>query len=301
MMITPSAQPSSPLSAVLSRLFMLLAVSAMFGSGCTSAVTQLQRGRALQRLQFEVNLGTSLPLSDKAIRSAIEAEESIKKQLRDAEDGAEKLTENDARKLTEVAAALLLFTPLPSNEMSLRGGIGWGVDVGLRLTGPRKQIDAKWQALDVKRHGIDLGLSLAYGWHSSPAASLWESATSAAESLKIMDYQRRDLTLSVIGSRDIGDVFSMWLGLAYSRSSIRIGSKLTGVATDLGIAASALTIDETMQQIGGQLGFRVGYKYVFFVVEFSVMQAYFSPSILGQKVNLSGLLYTPTFALQVAF
>ncbi len=282
-------------------LFTLTAALACGAAGCTSAVTQLQRGKTLDRLQFEVNVGMSAPISGKAVQSVIDAEDALKQRIDSATSQGTALTDDDARALTEVAAAVLLFTPIPSTELSVRGGIGWGVDVGLRLTGPRTQLDVKWQALDARQHGLDLGLSLAVASHSSPAPSLWESAFSVAESLKIAEYQRRDVTLSLIGSRDFNPMFSAWFALAYSRSSIVIGSALQGAAAKANIDASALEIDEVMHQYGGQLGCRVGYKYVFLLIELSVMQADFSPTILGEKLNLSGPIITPSIALQATF
>ena len=282
-------------------LFALTAAVIASAAGCTSAVTQLQRGKTLDRLQFEVNVGMSAPISGKAVQSIIDAEEVLSQRIDNANTQGTTLTEADARALTEVAAAVLLFTPIPSTELSVRGGIGWGVDVGLRITGPRTQVDAKWQALHARQHGLDLGVSLAVASHSSPAPSLWESAFSVAESLKIAEYKRRDVTLSLIGSRDFNDIFSAWFALAYSRSSIVIGSALQGVAANANIDPSALEIDEVMHQYGGQLGCRVGYKYVFLLIEVSVMQADFSPTILGEKLELSGLIVTPSLALQATF
>ncbi|MCO4760390.1 MAG: hypothetical protein KC502_02725 [Myxococcales bacterium] len=269
--------------------------------GCTSAITQLQRGRVLKPLEFEINAGMSLPLSGKAIQAAIEAEEELAKQVQSSPADGSGVTEDDARQLTKVAAAVLLFMPAPTQELSLRTGVGLGFDVGLRLSGPRAQLDAKYQVLAAESHGVDLGVSLAFARHSSPAESLWKGATDAAESLKILDYARSDVTLSVIASRDVGPWFSIWAALAYSRSDVTIDSQLIGVAAEAGVDASALAVSEAMQQVGGQFGFRIGYRYVYLMVEFSVMHVDFEPMILGEKTDLSGLMFTPTFALQVTF
>ncbi len=271
----------------------------VLAAGCTSGLTQLQRGKALDRGQFEVNAGVTWPVSGRAARSVIDAEAEISKRVEQSESG--ELTESDARGLTQIAAAVLLFMPVPNSELSVRGGVGWDVDLGLRLSGPRRQLDVKWQGLHAKRHGVDLALSLAVATHSNPAPSIWEKAVDVAQSLQILDFSRRDFTASIIASRDVGHWFSLWVALAWSRSAISIGSELVNQAADIGVDASALAVDATMQQTGAQFGFRVGYRYVFFLIEFSFAYAHFQPMILGEQVDLSGWTIAPSAALQVTF
>ena len=276
-----------------------IALALMCGmlAGCTASTSQLQRARALDRWQVEAVVGTSIPLSAAAFRAAVKAIDTLEPRVLDAEQGGQPLAEDEARQLVRAGLSVLLFTPTPLNELSARLGLGGGFDVGLRLSGPRTQFDAKWQFLRAEQAGVDMALSLAVGRHDSPAESLWSKAYGIAEKLKFAGYERTDLSAALLASRDFGEWASLYGGGLWMHSLLTISTILDESVVDTGVQTSDLVDPGALDQIGGFAGFRVGYRYVWLSIELSVTRALFAPTVLGQTVDLSGWMVAPSIAL----
>ncbi len=147
------------------RVFVV--ASLLLAGGCVSSSHHLQRARALSRWQVEAVAGTALPISSQVYDAAMDALDVLEPRVTAAQSGGSALSAAEVRSLVESSLALMLFSPLPSSELSARVGVGYDIDVGLRLSGPRTQLDAKWQGLRQDQHGVDGALS----WASVATAS----------------------------------------------------------------------------------------------------------------------------------
>ncbi len=265
--------------------------------GCSASTSQLQRARALERWQVEAVVGTTIPVSAAAFQAAVDTIDTLEPRVVDADKGGAPLAEDEARQLVRAGLAVLLFTPTPLSELSARLGLGGGFDVGLRLSGPRTQLDAKWQFLRVEQAGVDMALSLAVGRHDSPAESLWTKAYGIAEKLKFAGYERTDLSAALLVSRDFGEWASVYGGGLWMHSLLTISTILDESVVETGVETSDLVDPGGLDQLGGFAGVRVGYRYVWFALELSVTRALFAPTVLGQTVDLSGWTVAPSIAL----
>ncbi|MCB9739693.1 MAG: hypothetical protein H6747_10530 [Deltaproteobacteria bacterium] len=279
---------------LLTALLLLVAACA---AGCTASTSQLQRARALGQWQVEAAFGTTIPISATVFQAAIDAIDTLEPRVQAAEQGTAPLTEAEARELVRAGLSVLLFTPTPLSEFSARLGLGKGFDVGLRFSGPRTALDGKWQFLGAEQAGVDMALSLAVGRHSSPAESLWSKAYDIAEKLKFAGYERTDLTSALLVSRDFGEWASLYGAAVWMRSWISISTVLDEDVVEAGVSTSDLVDPGPFDQIGGVAGVRLGYRYVWVSFELSVTKVAFSPTLIGQGVDLSGWMVSPTIAL----
>lgn len=298
-MISRPTSPKAPRRALLPSA--LLAGTLLLGSGCVSSPHHLQRARALDRWQFEAVVGSALPLSSQVYDAALKAVDVIEPRVTTAKSGGKALNAAEVRSLVESGLALILFTPLPTTELSARLGVGYGVDVGLRLSGPRTQLDAKWQGLRQEEHGFDGALSLGVGRHSQPAESLLSSVSDVFQDLKILDYSRTDIALMALLSRDFGDFAAITGSFFYMHSAITVGSSIDESLAEVGVQVGDLVDAGPMRQIGGAVGLRLGYKYAWVTLEVAVAHVRFRPTLVGQQVDQSGWLVSPALGVVVRF
>lgn len=274
---------------------------ALASAGCAASAHQLQRGKSLERGQVEAVAAMALPLSSAAYTAAKDAAASLQQRSDEIPKGGAKFTDGEVRDLTKAGLALVLFSPLPSQELSARVGIGWDMDLGLRLSGPRTQIDVKWQFLQKERHGVDVALSLAGGRHTEPASSLLSSVAGVMESLHLLEYSRYDVSLALLASRDFGRWASLHTGLFYSRSRISVGTKVDEALAQAGTKTEDFVDPGPFSQVGGVIGGRLGYRWIFLTFELSAARVEFAPSVLDQQVDLSGVMISPALGLVLLF
>lgn len=294
---TPPAPRRCRVSHGLAARCVAIAVFALASTGCASSVHQLQRAKALDKWQVEVVVGSALPIATNLYDAALDAIDTLEPRVKAANSGGSALTAAEARSLVRSSLTIVLFSPLPTTELSGRLGLGHGFDVGLRKSGPRTQLDGKWQALNAQKHGFDGALSLAVGRHSDPAASVLSSVSDIFDKLSLLDYSRTDLTVAALFSRDFGEVFAVTGALFWTRSWISVESKIDEALVQVGVQTSDLINAGPFQQIGGVAGLRVGYRYVWLTFELAVARIGFAPTILAQRVDLDGWLVSPALGL----
>jgi hypothetical protein len=194
--------------------------------------------------------------------------------------------------------SLVLFSPMPTTELALRVGMGEDVDMGLRYAGSLIKLDAKKQLIDGDP-GLDLALDLGYSYHLGIGASWASRAYDVVDLVGLGEYSRHDLDGAVIVGRDFGQWLSIYGATRYMASFISLDSDITTVETGAGTGRTS--IDNTMHLFGGSFGSMIGYRYLFLTSELTIMKVIFEPTLVGQQLDLSGVVYTPTLGLTARY
>ena len=261
-------------------------------TGCVSPVSQMQTARTLPPKKVRVHAGASVPISSRFAVELVDAVELATDRLRDARDADRPLTEEEQRQAIESAAAILLLQPAVVPEFGMRIGVFDHVDVGLQSAGPTFRLDAKWHAVDMPGKG-HAALQAAYTHHTGIGASIAGSVFDLFESLKLVEYSRKDLELALLAStEDQGRNMSFYGGLRYFLGMPRIESLLAaGIETQTGMPLVSTETD--IHEIGATAGIRVGTKRVALMAELTVLWMVFAPEIFGEESDLGGLIIAP--------
>lgn len=269
----------------------------VFGVGCTSAMSQLQRARALKRGHVEVTAVAGVPLSSGTIRAVVDSAEAAQAARR-RPDAVKEQLDGHVADLTGLAAAMVVAAPSLATDGSVRVGLGWGLEVSARVSGPRVQAGLKWQALDAGQVGVDLAVFGGYGGYLNPAPRVWDSIPEAAASLRITRFSRQEWLLALMVSRDAGAWFSLWGGVAASFGNVSLATEPLGELKAQG--AGPLQLDHALAQLVGNIGFRVGVRPLYLVLEFTMGKLWFDPRFADAVHDLGGFIYSPSVGFQVS-
>jgi hypothetical protein len=274
-------------------LAMILAgvVTGVLG-GCVSPVSQLQTARTLPPKKVRVHAGASVPISSRFAVELIDAIDLATDRLRDAEDANRPLTEEEQRQAIESAAAILLLQPAVVPEFGVRVGVFDHVDLGVQSAGPTFRLDAKWHAVDMPGKG-HAALQAAYTHHTGIGASIAGSLFDLFESLKLVEYSRKDLELALLASTEDQDrKLSFYGGLRYFLGMPRIESELApAIETETGMPL--VSTETNIHEIGATAGIRLGTDRVALMAELTVLWMVFAPEIFGEESDLGGLIIAP--------
>jgi hypothetical protein len=287
------------------RLAMILAgvVTAVLGAvlgaalggalgGCVSPVSQMQTARTLPPKKVRVHAGASLPISSRFAVELVDLVDLATDRLRDARNAGRPLTEEEQRQAIESAAAILLLQPAVVPELGLRMGIFDHVDAGLQWAGPTLRLDAKFHAVDMPGKG-HVALQAAYTHHTGIGASIADVVFDLFESLKLVEYSRKDLEVALLAStEDQGRNVSFYGGLRYFLGMPRIESEVVdGIMTETGMPL--VSTDSNIHEFGATAGVRLGTDRVALMAELTVLWMVFAPEIFGEQSDLGGLIIAP--------
>jgi hypothetical protein len=261
-------------------------------TACVSPVSQMQTARTLPPKKVRVHAGASVPISSRFAVELVDAIDLATDRLRDARNAGRPLTEEEQRQAIESVAALLLLQPAVVPELGVRVGVVDHVDVGVQSAGPTFRLDAKWHAVDMPGKG-HAALQAAYTHHTGIGASIAGSVFDLFESLKLVEYSRKDLELALLAStEDQGRKLSFYGGLRYFLGMPRIESELAaGIETETGMPL--VSTETNIHEIGATAGVRLGTDRVALMAELTVLWMVFAPEIFGEESDLGGLIIAP--------
>ena len=171
-------------------------------------------------------------------------------------------TTEDYMDLARGAVAVLLYPPITSG-LTFRYGIARRWDLGLRFSPSAMRLDGRYQIVDGRTMDLAVGLGLGF-FHSAPKLG---------EAVSIGNYKRGDLDVSLIMSFNLGKIFIpyfgvKWLGTTYDIDLSVDTGKVDGDADLVGANGKGNT-----SLAGGMIGFYLGYKWFYFVLEVNFMYA----------------------------
>jgi hypothetical protein len=254
-------------------------------AGCTTALSTMQPADTLPRGGVHVGAGVTVDLPvTQAIRALDEAED-----LADAyaADPDYQPTEAEQRDAFEAGLGLALAAPGPTIDLMARYGVIEHLDVGLRYTTSGVHLDGKLQFLERGPWAGSISVGVARGLFQGPVFDVLEY-------LQIDDFSRWDLEVPLILGRSLGPLGKVWFGPKLVVSRVELDAALANVD-------STLALEETLRYVGGFGGLALGYRDILVFAELSVMHLTASAVVLGDQVDLGGLIVVPSGGVMARF
>jgi len=298
----------------------LLSLSAALAVGCAAPLAVNQPGRVVPqgdvRLGGAVGLGISTSALD-LITVAEDAQESFSAAIVSdgcrLDDGSlvDCVPLDEYEPLIRAGLIGLVATPVvPYWAIEARFGLLDRVDLGGRYTGGTFGLDAAFQLFGPTDGSPGASATVGLGWnHHSVSLPL----PSAAEKLKLEEFEREDIDVPLLFGYKVGDWAYLTAGVRYMASRWRIdlrpgipawaktaaelaGGQVDDDAVERVIIDALPETDEEgwVHQLGGVLGAYVGYKYAYVGAELTLTGYLFEATILGTRQELNGLTLFPT-------
>lgn len=265
------------------RLLLLFVSSVTMA--CATALTTMQPADTLPKGGFHVGAGMEINVPASRVADALDAAGNLEDTLKQGDTP----TEAQERQYFEAAAGLALNgLPQPMTDLMIRYGAFHRFDAGLRLTSLGFHVDGKYQFL---RHesGWSGAVSVGYANHKFEGVVF-----KALELLDVKDFSRHDLEVPLIFGKKIGRWGYLWGGPKYVGAKYHIDGKVAN-------AAKTRTTDGFIHYVGGFSGFGVGFEKVYVFLELAVMNMLAKPTILGDEVDIGGIIVQPAFGAMARF
>jgi hypothetical protein len=276
----------------------LLAVLLGLAPACTTSLSSHQTARTLAPGHVQVTGAVTVPVATAAVAGAIDLGDSAVDSIETANDEGEALSDADQRDAIRSGLAIALFQPAAVPEAALRIGVIDRLDVGLHANAQLLKPDVKYMFWD-NQEGMAAAVSLGYAYHLGIGSSFLAPLFDILEYVKLGDYSRHDLDLGLHLSRDVDEWLKLYVAARYLVSFVSLDADLKRVqdATDVDV----IRISDVIHHYGGTGGVMVGYKYVYLHAELSVFGVQFAPNVLGEPVQLGGVVVAPSLGLTLTF
>lgn len=256
-------------------------------SGCALNLAELRSARVLGGGEVQLTQGNTAVVPTAAVRETIDAA----KLVIDARQSGEPLSEQQAQTLVAGATAVALSAPGYGGFGDLAVGFGYGWEGSLRMGSGVMGVGLRRRLYAAEPVYAAAGLR---AQRSGGAA--WMTALDTANDLvSIAELRRYDLSATLEGGLEVAEAVKLWGGLRGGVSPYRLS--LDATALGLGVGETSGRIG----MIGGFAGIGVGWRYVHFTAELGVSRSYGAATLLGQPVELGGVVVHPSWGVQFTF
>jgi hypothetical protein len=210
------------------------------------------------------------------------------------------MSDEEVRELFDAVVAVALFKPALDMEAAMRVGVIEGVDIGARYSSSTLKGDVKvrlWQSAD-ESHVVSAMAGVGYQGKAGPSIITY---------ISWQEFSRFDADISVMYGYDHSDYFRAYAGPRVIRSWLSVTPKLDPELREAipqeydDYRPDQYFQDENLLYIGATGGVMVGYKWVWVHLEATAMYTFFTPEILGETRDLSGLALVPVTGLTFEF
>ncbi|HVY26659.1 MAG TPA: hypothetical protein VHB79_08895 [Polyangiaceae bacterium] len=260
----------------------LLSLSAL---GCAVNVSEARSARVLRGGEIQVSEVNNVVVPTRAVSHFVS---NVQPSIDAAKNGS--VTDEERDKLVGAATAIALTGP----------GFGVHTDIGVGL-GYRYDLQARLgngiYALSLRR-GFDLGTwQAAIGTRAAynSGAAFLEYLDDVAEIIEVSDMKRFDGQLFAQVGKEWGEWGKLWFGAKgiWSPLKVQVDARKVNGGVD--------TVHTTLWQGGGFVGGALGYRWIHFVAELTVLGASGKATVFGRDYDLSGVVVAPSWGLMGTF
>ena len=277
----------------------LLAFLTCLVVGCSTSMTHGSGAHTLDQGEVRGAITTQGDFHTNVVSTTLDNAQNLSDRIQE-ENSDEPLSEEEFRDLLDASVAWALFRPGYTPETYIRVGLIEQLDFGLRYNGVTLKGDFKYEIAEwsdgTQAVSIDVGL----GRQFSPAPS-------AVELVTLSEWSRTDLDVLALYGIEFEPFGRFWIGPRMIQSWISVQAKLDGalrerVPTEYeDLDPGQFFRDETITYIGGTTGVMAGYKYVYALLELTVMHSRFTPLVVDQERNMSGVSIAPNLGVVFEF
>jgi hypothetical protein len=266
----------------------------MILAACAS-LSNMQTGEVTPKGDFQIGLGLGVGVPMTYLNDLLQLQQ-IQNQ---------NPTDEEVMNIVRGGLTGILYPPVVT-DLNFRYGIARHWDLGLKMSPSAMRLDGRYQILDGKI--VDLAVGLGLSFYHSPTEG---------ETMSMSRYKRGDMDIPVILSFNLGDIFIPYVGIKWigTRYDMDITFDPEEVADD----SDRITVTGkgNANLLGGLLGFYLGYKWIYLVLEVTFFYAHISfdgggtggPHYFGgleQSVDLvedtfAGLIIYPAVGVLIIF
>lgn len=279
----------------LIRLFILLVFLLFFGN-CATTLTNFHPADTLKKNQVQISYGAGLNFPASTLGEALSTILDLNDKIREGEE----ITEEEQKKLLKCGLAIAINPPTGSNEFQFRYGFGGKFELGVKWAISALITDLRYQFMDTDGEGPS-------GWNGSIGFGIGYTFFEGVlfdilEYLNIDDFYRVDLRIPLLFGKTFGGerrIFHLWMGPMFMASWYKVDEILgTEVTKDKPLVGKT---SGWWYYLNNQIGGAVGYKYVWLSFELNIAYLWASTTILGEEVDLSGVIVFPILGIIARF
>ncbi|MEA2699715.1 MAG: hypothetical protein QOI66_3986 [Myxococcales bacterium] len=254
-------------------------------SGCAINVSETRSARVLRGGEMQLAEVNDIVIPTRAVNGVYDAGRKAA-----AAAGDRMLTQQERRDLTAAAAAIALTGPGYGAHVDLAVGLGYRYDLQARVGSGIYALSLR-RGFDVGTWFAALGLRAAYNSGQTFAAY----ADDIADWVKISETRRLDGQLFGQLGTEWGEWGKFWVGAKGMASPLR-----THIDTRR-LGGDQEDISTTLYHAGGFVGLALGYRWIHFVAELSVLDAFGHVTAFGDEYDLSGVVIAPSWGFMGTF
>lgn len=281
--------------AISGLLILLLSTAA---AGCSTSMTHATGAHTLDQGEVRGGVTTQVDANTNIVSTTLDNARNVEDRIQDNNSG--ELTEEEFRDLLDAAVAFALFRPGYTPEANVRVGILDTLDLGVRYNGVTLKGDLKYEIAewDDKRQAFSVDVGV--GRQFSPAPSI-------VEIVALTEWSRTDLDVIALYGFEFEPYGRFWIGPRLMQSWVDVQPKLDDELRQRipqeyeDLDPGQFFRDENITYYGGTTGIMAGYKHVYAMVELTVLYSRFTPRIIDEERNLSGMTFAPNFGLVFEF
>jgi len=263
----------------------MVLASAALASGCAANVSEVRSARVLRGGEMQVSEVNNVVVPTRALADLYSQGKTIAKR---ADQGA--LPAAEKQELAVAATAIALTGPGYGVHLDFGIGLGYRFDAQAR-------IGNGIYALSLRR-GFDLGLwDLSLGGRAAynTGGSVVPYIDSINSLAKVSSMRRFDGQLFVMLGRHYGEWGKIWLGTKAMWSPYELTLDTTKVG------GTRETLRDRLDHYGGFAGLALGFRWIHFVAELTVLRSRGDVVVLGATRDLGGWVVAPSWGFQGTF
>lgn len=255
--------------------------------GCAMNVSEARSARVLRGGEIQVSEVNNVVVPTRAVSQFVK---NVQPSIDAAKAGS--VTDEQRDKLVGAATAIALTGPGFGAHTDIGVGLGYRYDVQARLGNGI-------YALSLRR-GFDLGT-----WHAAIGTRAAYNSGSVfldidylddvVEYVKVSETKRFDGQLFGQVGKEWGEWGKLWFGAKgmWSPLKVRVDASKVNGGVD--------TVHTTLWHGGGFVGGALGYRWIHFVAEVTVLGASGKATVFGREYDLSGVVVAPSWGLMGTF
>ncbi|MGM0558223.1 MAG: hypothetical protein ACQEVA_17695 [Myxococcota bacterium] len=279
-------------------VLMLLSLSTVT-IGCSTSMTHATGAHTLDQGEVRGGVTTQVDANTNIVSTTLSNARNLEDRIQDS-NNTDPLTEEEFRDVLDAAVAFALFRPGYTPEANLRVGIIDTLDLGVRYNGVTLKGDLKYEIAEWDDERQAVSVDVGVGRQFSPAPSI-------VEIVALTEWSRTDLDVIALYGFEFEPYGRFWIGPRFMQSWIDVQPKLDDELRERipqeyeDLDPGQFFQDENITYYGGTTGIMAGYKHVYAMVELTVMYSRFTPTIIDEQRNLSGVTFAPNFGVVFEF
>ncbi len=259
----------------------------MLALGCAMNLAEMRSARVLEGGEWQLTQVNSVVVPSAAVARSIDPARELLGEL--GED--DELSAQEREVVLGGLTAVALSSPGYGTYLDAAVGLGHGFDLSARVGNGSYSVQARRSLLPPRKHPWHLSAGLRVGYSSGGA---WLGVLDLANTaLSVSSLRRLDLSAHAAAGRDFGEWGKLWWGPRLQASPYRMQLDASRIGLD------PQTSTGTLGWAGGFVGGGIGWRWVHFCGELTVLGAWGRTQAYGSEYSVSGVVLAPHWGVQV--